>query len=186
MQSRALIVILLATIYAIAGLSITADYRPDLNYGYLWTNSLFVTMRSHSKDMVTDRARFIKTYFSPLLNRNSIHLVESENITNSAIELRISVSNKKIISNPDWAFFGGKDKYLQAQKMVDCIFMYSVFEYFINEQLFIIQPDWARHKKLSRDQRRQAEELFMKYPEVTYIKKFFDDGCTAIFDYPAQ
>lgn len=186
MQSRALTVILLATIYNIAGLSITADYRPDLNYGYQWTSSLFVTLRSDAQDMVADKTHFIKTYFAPLLNKNSIYLIASETVTNGAVELRVSISNKKILSNPNWPFFGGKDTYLQAQKMVDCIFMYSVFEYFINEQLLTILPDLLRHKKLDWGQRQQAEELFTKYREVAYVKKFFDDGCAASFDYPAQ
>lgn len=148
--------------------SISADY----NYGYLWTNSLYMTINSPRNP--EEVAGFVRSTLMEMLSLNQFSLISQKSLEGGEAELRVSTQDPRHMSSPNWHFFGGRDKYLLAEKKAGCLFLLAAMKHTIKRFL----PDVESFRKLdatSADIAQKHVEAEIK--RLGYLAKYNQREC---------
>jgi hypothetical protein len=103
---------LVVMLKAISSWSVSFSIRPDINYGYLLTNTMFISIIS---DEFTDNEKlslFMRDYLLPIFEKNEFYSIDREDERN-VTEFRLQVKDAGFMGKH--GYWMNEENYLRAK-----------------------------------------------------------------------
>lgn len=173
MNAKSSLLIVVCLLMAESLLALEASISADYNYGFQWTSSLFVTISSLNKP--EEAAGFVRATLADMLSGNQFSIMSQKTLEGGEAELRVSTTDPRHMASSEWHFFGGRDKYLLAEKKAGCLFLLAAMKHTIKRFL----PDVESFRMLDADSAATAREhVEAEIKRLGYLAKYNQRECT--------